>query len=648
MYTERLPEMVLKPHLLRNRYVLLADILAVALAAWTAFALRFGWLFMGTRDEFQLFILTAIGVKITVFFGFGLYQRYWRYASFWDLMAVVLANSVASLLFGIVMVGLRLADVIPGLSRSVLPIDWLLGLALTTGVRAGVRILAETMGGRTAQASTRARRVLVIGAGDAGTLVAREMQRNPQLGMTPVAFLDDEPSKQRKRIYGIQVLGPVSTLGTVVSSRRIDEVVIAIPRAGGAVVRSVAESCRANGVPSRVMPGIYELLDGQFGVSRLRQLDIADLLRRPQVTAMANAQYIGGCTVVVTGAGGSIGSELCRQVAHAGPRHLVLLGHGENSLFEAASELQLRFPAISIQTVLADIRDRDRLARILSAIRPDVLFHAAAHKHVPLMEDNIGEAITNNVLGTKNVAEAAAAAGVQRFVLVSTDKAVAPTNVMGASKRVAEMIVQDLARRESRPFVVVRFGNVLGSRGSVVPLFKAQIERGGPITVTHPDVRRYFMTIPEAVHLILQAGGLGKGGELFVLDMGQPVLLRDMAADMIRLSGFESQEIPIVFTGLRPGEKLDEALWEDDARVAATVQPDIRVVTEEKRVNSEELRLLVDRLIEAAGRDEARVVRLLHECIPTASLTATPAQWGSNYDPKRRGIAPVSSRQLGD
>lgn len=644
MYTERLPQMVLKPQLLRNRYVLLADILAVALAAWTAFALRFGWLFMGERDEFTLFILAAVGVKISVFFGFGLYQRYWRYASFWDLMAVVLANSVASLLFGIVMVALRLADIIPGLSRSVLPIDWLLGLALTTGVRAGVRILAETMGGRSANRSTRSRRVLVVGAGDAGTLVAREMQKNPQLGMTPVAFLDDEPSKQRKRIYGIQVLGPVASLGAVVRSRPIDEVVIAIPRAGGAVVRAVAESCREQGVPSRVMPGIYELLDGQFGVSRLRQLDIADLLRRPQVTATtANAEYIAGSTIVITGAGGSIGSELCRQVAHAGPRHLVLLGHGENSLFEAASELRLRFPAISIQTVIADVRDRDRLIRVLGAIRPDVVFHAAAHKHVPLMEDNIGEAVTNNVLGTRNVAEAAVAAGAQRFVLVSTDKAVAPTNVMGASKRVAEMIVQDIAQREGRPFVVVRFGNVLGSRGSVVPLFKAQIERGGPITVTHPDVRRYFMTIPEAVHLILQAGGLGKGGELFVLDMGQPVLLCEMAADMIRLSGFESHEIPIVFTGLRPGEKLDEALWEDDARVAATAQPDIRIVTGEKRVNSEELAILVDRLIDAAGRDESRVVRLLHECIPTASLTATPAQWGSNYDPKRRGATTASS-----
>jgi FlaA1/EpsC-like NDP-sugar epimerase len=626
---------VLKPYLIRNRYVLIADVIVVALAAWSAFALRFGWLFMDSREEFLLFIAVAVVTKICVFFSFGLYQRFWRYASFWDLMAVVLANSVASLAVAIIMVALRLADVIPGLSRSVLPIDWLLALALTTGVRASVRILAET-GVRRSGAAAQQRRVLVVGAGDAGALIAREMQKNAQLGMVPVAFLDDEPAKLRKRIYGVPVLGSLSSLGAVVQTRRIQEVVIALPKAGGAVVRSIVEDCRQHGIPSRVMPGIYELLDGQVGISRLRDVDIADLLRRAQVSAMAaSADYLANRVVVVTGGGGSIGAELCRQVAHANPKQLVLVGHGENSIFEVASELRLRFPAIAVQTIIADVRDRERIWRILQAIRPDAVFHAAAHKHVPLMEDNIGEAVTNNILGTRNVVEAAAAAGVHRFVLISTDKAVAPSNVMGASKRVAEMIVRDVAQREGRAYVVVRFGNVLGSRGSVVPLFKAQIERGGPITVTHPEVRRYFMTIPEAVHLVLQAGGLGKGGELYVLDMGQPVYLKDMAADMVRLSGFNPEEIPIVFTGLRPGEKLDEALWESGAQVAPTAQADIRIVTEEPGVTSEHLRELVDRMIDAAARDEARVIRLLHECIPTAALTVTPRQWGNAYDPKR-------------
>jgi FlaA1/EpsC-like NDP-sugar epimerase len=627
----------MKPYLVRNRYVLLADIVVVALGAWGAFALRFGWLFMASRDEFVTFIAAAVAVKISTFYGFGLYKRYWRYASFWDLMAVVVANSVAALAVGIVMVALRLADVIPGLSRSVLPIDWLLGMALTTGVRASVRILAETTAPRPTGRATPRRRVVIVGAGDAGALVAREMQKNGQLGMTPVAFLDDEPAKQGKRIYGVPVLGPRASLSAIADARRADEVVIAVPRAGGAVVRAVVESCRQHGIPSRVMPGIYELLDGQFGISRLRSVDIADLLRRPQIAANTlGATYIEGCTVLVTGAGGSIGSELCRQVAHGNPKHLVLLGHGENSMFDIASELRLRFDGVSVQTIIADIRDRERITRVLNGVRPDVVFHAAAHKHVPLMEENIGEAISNNVLGTRNVVEAAAAAGTQRLVLVSTDKAVAPSNVMGASKRVAEMIVRDAARRTERAYVVVRFGNVLGSRGSVVPLFKAQIERGGPVTVTHPDVRRYFMTIPEAVHLILQAGGLGKGGELFVLDMGEPVLLRDMAADMIRLSGYDADEIPIVFTGLRPGEKLDELLWEEGAHVAPTAQPDIRVVSEEKTVQPEQLQDLIDRIVDAAGRDEARVVRLLHECIPSASLSVTPRQWGSTYDPRHR------------
>ena len=628
--------MGLTPYLLRNRYVLLADVLVVALAAFGAFALRFGWLFMDSRAEFVPFIAVAVVLKVSTFYGFGLYQRFWRYASFWDLMAVVLANSVAALLVGVVMVGLRLADMIPGLSRSVLPIDWLLCMALTTGVRASVRILAETMAPREARRERRTRRVLIAGAGDAGALIAREMQKNAQLGMAPVAFLDDEPAKLHKRIYGVSVLGPLSSLGAVVQSRLIDEVVIALPRAGGAVVRSIVEDCRQHGIPSRVMPGIYELLDGQVGISRLREVDIADLLRRAQVSAMtASADYLANGTVLVTGAGGSIGGELCRQVAHANPKHLVLLGHGENSIFEIAAELRLRFPAIAIQTVIADVRDRERIWRVFHAVRPDVVFHAAAHKHVPLMEENIGEAVTNNILGTRNVVEAAAAAGTQRLVLVSTDKAVAPTNVMGASKRIAEMIVRDVAQREGRAYVVVRFGNVLGSRGSVVPLFKAQIERGGPITVTHPDVRRYFMTIPEAVHLVLQAGGLGKGGELYVLDMGQPVYLKDMAADMVRLSGFTPEEIPIVFTGLRPGEKLDEALWEAGARIAPTAQADIRIVTEEPGATSEHLRELVDRMIDASARDEARVIRLLHECIPTAELTVSPRQWGHAYDPKR-------------
>ena len=557
---------------MRNRYVLLADVLAVGLAAAGAFAVRFGWLFLDERSEFWWFLGAAIVVKMSVFLSFGLYQRFWRYAGFWDLMAVALANTAAAVLFGLVMSGLRATGVVDELSRSVLPIDWLFALAMTTGVRASVRAIAESAGRISASPGGLAlKNVVIVGAGDAGTLVARELQKNPGLGMTPVGFIDDDRTKQGKRIYGIPVLGPISSLPKTFREQPIAEAVIAMPTVGGTTVRTVVETCQASGVPSQVVPGIYELLGGQVAVSRLRKVNIGDLLRRPQVeTDVDGGAYLRNGTVVITGAGGSIGRELCRQVAHQRPNQLIVVGHGENSIFEIASELNTRFPGVALDAVIADVRDRDRIARVFVSARPDIVFHVAAHKHVPLMEANPCEAITNNVGGSRNVVDAALASDVQRLVLVSTDKAAAPSNVMGASKRLAELMVRQAANKSGRAYVAVRFSNVLGSRGSVVPIFKEQIERGGPVTVTHFNVRRYFMTIPKAVHLILHAGGIVQGGELFVLDMGEPVLLRDLAADMIRLSGFSTDEIPGVYSGLRPGEKLEERLWEEGAIISPT------------------------------------------------------------------------------
>ncbi len=613
---------------MRNRYLLVADVLAIALAAWAAFAFRFGWLFNEERPEFVPFLIIAVVIKIGAFFAFGMYRRYWRYAGFWDLMAIVLANSAASIVLGAVMVGSRLMGWIPGLSRSVPPLDWLFALALTVGLRASLRAIAETVRKPPLGKVKPSRNVLIVGAGDAGAMVAREMQKNPQLGLRPVGFLDDDRIKAHKEIYGLEVFGAIASMESVAKARRIDEVVIAIPTAGGRTVRDVVERCQTLGLSSRVMPGIYELLGGQLSVSRLRNVDIADLLRRPQIVSQSDSPaYLQGACVVVTGAGGSIGSELCRQVAYAGPSRLLLLGHGENSIFEIAAELQTRFPTIAVQAMIADVRDRERVHRIFRMAHPQVVFHAAAHKHVPLMEDNAAEAVTNNIVGTRNVVDAAVAAGVQRFVLVSTDKAAAPSNMMGASKRVAELIVQRAARTQSRAFVVVRFGNVLGSRGSVVPIFKEQIERGGPVTVTHPEVRRYFMTIPEAVHLVLQAGGIGSGGELFVLDMGEPVLLREMAADMIRLSGLDENDVPIVFTGLRPGEKLNEILWEEGASVEPTARGDIRRVQEAAVADDGRLDEIISRLADAAARDDhERIARLFRECIPSATLAAKPRE----------------------
>ena len=382
------------------------------------------------------------------------------------------------------------------------------------------------------------------------------MQRNPALGMSPVGFLDDDPVKIGKRIYGVPVLGALADLNRILESMSLDQVVIAIPTASGSLLRKLAEECSRQGVESRIVPGVFELLDGNVSVNRLRHVDITDLLRRTPVVSSPDAsRFVRDRRVLVTGAGGSIGFELCRQIAHGQPQSLVLLGHGENSIFEAQAHLREAFPGIRIFTVIADIRDRQRMFRVFDHFQPELVFHAAAHKHVPLMEENLEEAISNNVLGTQNVIDACVRTDSRRLVLISSDKAVSPSSVMGASKRIAEALVRAASQATGKAFVVVRFGNVLGSRGSVVPTFKKQIEAGGPVYITHPDMKRFFMTIPEAVHLVLQAGAMGSGGELFVLKMGEPLRIVELAQDLIRLSGPGAQEVSIVYTGLRPGRE---------------------------------------------------------------------------------------------
>jgi FlaA1/EpsC-like NDP-sugar epimerase len=465
--------------------------------------------------------------------------------------------------------------------------------------------------------------VLIVGAGDAGLLVLREIRRNPGLHMDVVGFLDDDPAKRRKRIHDTTVLGPLAALVPIAASHQVDEVVIALPTAPGSVVRRVTEGCREAGITSRAVPGIFELLDGNISLARLRSVEVGDLLRRTQVTSTPNsAGYLGGQTVLVTGAGGSIGSELCNQVALARPARLVLLGHGENSIFAVHQDMRQRFPMLAVESVIADVRDAARLRQIFDRVRPTAVFHTAAHKHVPLMEDNPDEAVTNNVFGTRNVVQAALDAGVQRLVMISTDKAVTPSSVMGATKRIAEAIVIDAARRHRRAFAVVRFGNVLGSRGSVVPVFKRQIELGRPIEITHPGMKRFFMTIPEAVHLVLQAGGLGRGGELFVLNMGQPVAIVDLAKDLIRLSGCNEEDIPIVFTGLRPGEKLEESLWEAEAAVQSTDNPDVLRVSEAAALDGEvgEIIGFLQSAVETG--DRMALLFALSTCVPSFTVTS--------------------------
>ena len=619
---------------MRNRFVLLADLLAVTLAVCGAFGLRFDWYFFQTRPEFLPYVLAAPVIKLVVLYLFGMYGRFWRYATADDMVALMIAGSAASAaMAAYVSAGIFIFGFIYEFSRSVFVADWVFSLCLLGAVRLSVRVIAESQS-RGRRSDGPVRRVLIAGAGDAGAIVAREMQRNPRLRMEAVGFLDDNPVKIGKRIYGAPVLAPLNQLTDVIESLRIDEVLIAIPTAPGTVVRGIADDCRRLGVISRTMPGVFELLDGNVSVSRLRQVDISDLLRRSPVVSSPDAgSFVAGRRVLVTGAGGSIGFELCRQIAHGRPQSLVLLGHGENSIFEALVSLRESFPSIHVESVIADIRDRDRMFRIFDRVRPEIVFHAAAHKHVPLMEENPEEAISNNVVGTQNVIDAAVRAGSGRLVLISSDKAVSPSSLMGASKRVAERLVRTAAKATGRPFVVVRFGNVLGSRGSVVPTFKRQIESGGPIYITHPDMRRFFMTIPEAVHLVLHAGAMGKGGELFVLKMGEPLRVVDLAQDLVRLSGLSLEDIPIVYTGLRPGEKLEEALWEQGAAVEATAHPEVLRVTEEGTIDDLQCSLLVASMHRAASRGDGRLIdSMLAEFIPTFSR-AGPASPPSTDGP---------------
>jgi len=616
--------------LFRNRTLLAGDLFLIVVSVLGSFVLRLN---LGLRlldFAFQISFMAGIAllIKPLVYYRFGLYRRLWIYASTEELKLITVAVTTASILVGVTVSLLSLVVPFEDYSRSVIFIDWLLSIVAVGGLRFAQRLLSESQA-RPGSPASHARRVLVIGAGDAGALVVREMQRNRLANLLPVGLVDDDPSKQNQQIHGIPVLGPLDRLSDLIGAQRIEEVIFAIPSAPGQIVRKVAETCRLKNIPFRTMPSIHELIGGKVSVNRLREVEITDLLRRSP-THIDNdliGASLKGRRVLVTGAGGSIGRELCRQVARWEPAELLLLGHGENSIYETLIELEQSFSSLAVHPVIADIRDQGRLQMVFAQHQPQVVFHAAAHKHLPLMQVNIEEAITNNILGTRNVVEVALAHEVERLVMISTDKAISPTSVYGATKRIGEMLILDAARRTGRSFSVVRFGNVLGSRGSVVLLFKRQIAAGGPVTLTHPDMHRYFMTIPEAVHLVLQASAMGHGGEVFVLNMGEQIGILDLAEDLIRLSGLEpGKDIEIVYTGIRPGEKLREALWDEGADYQPTSHPDILCLDDEDVHTQADFQAAVGQLIELARQGNCdSITRLLDETVPGADVRSTSA-----------------------
>jgi FlaA1/EpsC-like NDP-sugar epimerase len=565
---------------------LLADAVLVLVAWRLTFWIRFDQpipSFYKHLLDWQVCLL-VVGIQLAVFVLFGFYNRWWRYISTRDMWGAARGVVVASLLVALVLYAFPPTHT-ARLPRGIALIDMLLLLAFV----AGSRLLARTLIERPAPGGfmARGREVVIVGAGDAGQLILRELQRSPQLGYTPIGLLDDDPRKKNLRVHGVRVLGPTSELRRVLRDGEPDEVLIAMPSASGELRQRIVDIAQEERVPVKTLPGLNELISGDVNLAgQLRPVQVEDVLGREPIEVDLGevAGYLARKTVLVTGAGGSIGAELCRQIARVGAGRIILVDQSEPALFEIERELvgERGYPAAL--PVLADVGNRTKVRQVFEKFRPDVVFHAAAYKHVPLLEANPLEAVRNNVLATRTLADVAVEFETRRFVLVSTDKAAQPKNLLGQSKAIGEWIVQAYGSRDdvSTRFVAVRFGNVLGSSGSVIPIFRRQIERGGPVTVTHRDMTRYFMTIPEAVSLIVQAGAIGEQAHVYVLDMGDPVSIYELAENMIRLSGkVPERDVAIRVTGVRAGEKLHEVLWNEDEAAEPTAHPKILAASQE-------------------------------------------------------------------
>ncbi len=642
---------------MRNRSFLLLDALLLPLAVYASFVLRLEELNLFPQYAPGIIVMTLAAIVIIpgVFWQSGIYSRYWRYASVEEMLLLLGAVTLAVFAVGVVSyLTLKILGDVPVASvlpRSIPFIFLPMALSVTASPRLFYRFVSASRLTKASMSrglpafanSLRASLVqpqspvLIMGAGDAGAMIVRELQRNPFLGMEAIGFLDDDLAKHDVRIHGVPVMGSRNDIPELAREYKVKQVIIAMPTAPGKTIREIVRICEQAGVRTKLIPGIYELIGGTVSINQLRNVQIEDLLRRAPVhtDTQAVGNLIKGRKVLVTGAGGSIGSELCRQIAAFEPSELVLLGHGENSIFEIHNELLKR--SANVKPLIADIRFKDRIETIVCEEKPRIIFHAAAHKHVPLMEWNPAEAVTNNILGTRNLLDAAVKADVERFIMISTDKAVNPSSLMGASKRTAEFLVHqaaiccssidvdEIAKHNQhstggprRKFCAVRFGNVLGSRGSVVLTFKQQIAAGGPITITDPEMKRYFMTIPEAVQLVLQAAVLGNGGEVFVLDMGDPIKIVDLATDLIQLSGFEvGRDIDIVFTGKRPGEKLFEELFLPNEVYQRTPHDKIFLAANASNFIPERLDEEIALLVSAAQKnDKSAMLASLQRLIP--------------------------------
>jgi len=645
---------------LRIRHFLMLDAICFAIAPLLALEIRLDgiWNLAPYLQGLAVITVLFVAVKLAVLYAGGFYNRYWQYAGREEMTQIAMLIGISLAVEIILFQQLYQLNNSPiaNLPRSLPLLDAMISFLLVVPIRFSIPGL-EIWNQKPWKVHRR-NRLLIVGAGSAGTSLMQTMLLSPEVGLEPIAFIDDDPKKISKRIRKLTVVGNRHNIPQVVRSLKIGKVMIAIPSAPGKEIREIIEICQSIGVPTSTLPGLNEIINGRVSLGGLREVQIEDLLRRApiQTDTQKVLGLIGGKKVLITGAGGSIGSELCRQILKCDPAEIIIVGHGENSVFNIEQELtkvlsKLKNPSQTqtditrLTASIADIRLLERLEYVFETVRPDMIFHAAAHKHVPMMELNPPEAITNNVRGTKNLLDMALKYNVQNFVMISTDKAVNPTSIMGASKRVAEMLVLQAAKKSKNPFVVVRFGNVLGSRGSVVPTFKRQIAEGGPITITHPDICRYFMTIPEAVQLVLQAAIIGDGGEVFMLEMGKPVRIFDLANDLIRLSGYEvGKDIEIAFTGLRPGEKLFEELFIPGEKYNRTKHEKILSLGNASRIVKENIDREVEALCQAGDRNDTNlIVSILQQLVPEYVPVYSTANLHANTAQETTAVAKISS-----